>query len=77
MTEEEDLLQELKDMIKLELDECEPHVTPWVCAHNTPENYKNLERSILDRVLKSNGNTSVSTAIDDIEREYNPNMLND
>lgn len=77
MTEEENLLEQLKDMIKSELDECDPSITPYVCSRNTPENYKNLEKSILDRVLKADGETSVSQAIDDIEREFNPNSLND
>ncbi len=71
-----EIIEELKEMIKLELDVCDPEVTPYVCSVNTPENYKNLEKSILDRVLNSE-DTTIAGAIEDIEREFNPNRIND
>lgn len=68
-------LDQLKSLIKAELDLCDHSKTPLVCGMSeNPEQYPNLEQMIIDRIKLGN---SIGASIVMIEREYNINMSND
>lgn len=69
-------LQELKNLISLVLDDCDKYDYPHVCnmARN-PDTRPILEKRILEISL-TNG-ASVQNAIVQMERTYNPNMIED
>ena len=73
---EQGKINELKTLIKAELDLCNPAKTPTVCsmAANV-EQYPKLENMIIDRI-KIEAKT-IGQAIVSIEREFNINMTND
>lgn len=69
-------IEELKDLIRTSLELCDPYETPIVCRMKEDGNsYKKLEESIIDRVVK--GGHSISEAILQIEKENNPNIIQD
>ena len=69
-------LNELKTLIKAELDLCNQAKTPTICAMSeNAEQYPKLEKMIIDRI-KIEGKT-IGAAIVSIEREFNINMTND
>lgn len=71
----EEKVEKLKDLISVELDMCDSFKTPVICANASDEKARiNLIEVILDICLK--GNISVSDAIDQYERTFNPNMAN-
>lgn len=72
----EQKLEELRELIRLSLEYCDPIESPAVCdMKSTPEGYKKLEEDILDRAIK--GGFTVSQAIIQIEKEYNNNRIDD
>jgi len=72
----EQVLKELKENIAVQLDLCEPTSTPTVCSMKaTPEGYKKLEDMMIE--LIADGGKTISQAIIDVERAFNPNMIQD
>jgi 5'(3')-deoxyribonucleotidase len=72
----EQVLKELKENIAVQLDLCEPISTPTVCTMKaTPEGYKKLEDMMIE--LIADGGKTISQAIIDVERAFNPNMIQD
>jgi len=69
-------VEELKELIGIELDLCDDNITPYVCSIDTPENRAYLINDIFMRVINGQA-TSVAGAIEDIEKEFNPNRIND
>ena len=69
-----ELLNQLKNNIRLELDMCDSNSTPYVCSQkSTKEGYYKIEKMIVDFVC---GNAySINEAISTIEKLYNPNKL--
>lgn len=69
-------IKELKDLIRTSLDLCDEYQTPKVCQMKADgDSYKLLEENIIDRVVK--GGHSISDAILQIEKENNPNIIQD
>jgi len=67
-------MDQLRALIKTELDLCDATSTPYVCALKA-KNYEKVESMIIDKVAKEGH--SVNTAITALEREYNPDYDND
>jgi hypothetical protein len=71
-----ELLQEINDLIAVNLDECDKYDYPHVCnMASNPDTRKLLEERLLN-MIKASGMT-VQEAILQMERAYNPNMLED
>jgi len=69
-------LEKLKILIKAELDLCNKDKTPTVCSLSSDsDEYPKLEQMIIDRI--SIEGLSISQAIVEIERTYNPNLIQD
>ena len=69
-------LQELKDLISMVLDDCDKYEYPHVCnMASDPTTRASLDKKILD-ICVSTG-WPVQAAILQVERAYNPNMLDD
>lgn len=69
-------LKELKDLIHSHLNACDKILTPTICEmKDTPEGKASLEEMILKRILERG--ITVGQAINEIEKEYNPNLIND
>lgn len=66
-------LKELKTLIRTELDLCDEEATPLVCKMAKTD-YTKTEKYIIEKV--TNGK-SINSSITEIEREYNPNFVND
>lgn len=72
----EQVLKELKENIAIQLDLCEPTPTPTICSMKaTPEGYKKLEDMMIE--LIADGGNTISQAIIQVERAFNPNMIQD
>lgn len=70
-----DKLQELKDVIALMLEDCDKYDYPHVCnMASTPKTKERLEDRIITMVKQGIG---VRSAINQIERAHNPNMIDD
>ena len=68
-------VEKLKDLIGIQLDQCESYKTPVTCANaSDPVARINLIDVLFEICLS--GNISVSEAIDRYERTFNPNMAN-
>ncbi len=69
-------LKELIQLIDLHLDECDHTYTPTICLMKDTEKGKaQLKEKILERVLEKG--ISVGNAVNEIEKEFNPNLNND
>ena len=69
-------LNQLKDVIAIMLDECDKYDYPHVCnMAGNPNTRPELEEMIINMVKKTGD--SVGAIIDQIERAYNPNMMED
>jgi hypothetical protein len=69
-------LQKLKDLIDLALEQCDAEEFPHVCSMaRNPENREGLGNMIIAQVKESG--ISVNSAINRIERAYNPNRIDD
>lgn len=67
-----ELLDELKEQIRQELDLCRQVETPYVCANlGTVHGRALIEKQVLTRVLDAK--VSISEAITGLEQELNPN----
>lgn len=70
-------IDRLKELIGIELDLCNSSETPYVCAEaSKPESRAKITDLIMNMCLKSDGEMSVSDAIDQYERTFNPNKSN-
>lgn len=68
-------IEKLKDLIGIQLDQCDSATTPTVCASaSDPKARIELVQLILEMCLE--GGISVDDAIDQYERTFNPNMAN-
>ena len=68
-------LDELKDIITLMLDDCDKYDYPHVCnMASTPETRKRLEDEIVNMAKQG---IKPRTAINQIERAHNSNMMDD
>ncbi len=68
-----DQINKLKKLISLELKHCSAGNTPYVCNEkSTPEGYQKIEQLIIN--LIDNNGLTISQAIIEIERTYNPNI---
>jgi hypothetical protein len=75
-TMKSEILQQLKDMITIMLDDCDKYTHPHVCnMANNPNTREELESMIIE-ISKQSG-LSVGQAIEQIERAYNPNKIED
>jgi len=71
-----DALKQLKDVIAIMLDDCDPYTYPHVCnMASNPETRPELEEMIINMAKKTGD--SVGAIIHQIERAYNPNMMED
>jgi len=69
-------LKELKNLIHSHLNVCDKILTPTICEmKDSPEGKAELEQMILTRILERG--ITVGQAINDIEKEYNSNLIND
>ena len=69
-------LTRLKELIAIELDYCSKDDWPYVCnMTSTPEGKKRVEDMVIQQ-CSSNG-CSVGSALDRIERMFNPNRMED
>lgn len=69
-------LKELKQLIHAHLNECDNILTPTICEmKETEKGKKELEQRILEVIIKRG--LTVGQAVNEIEREYNPNLIND
>ena len=69
-------LKELKQLIHSHLQQCDKILTPTICEmKDTPSGKSELEEMILSRILERG--ITVGQAINEIEKEYNPNLIND
>lgn len=69
-------IAELQALINSYLNECDTILTPTICQMKaTPEGRKQIEESIISRIVQKG--ITVGQAINEIEREYNPNLIND
>jgi len=69
-----ELLAELRTMIEIQLELCEPEDTPVVCRMKQDGEGKEKLAKLIIKEVTENGLT-VSQAIIEIERQFNPNML--
>ncbi len=67
-------IEELKSLIKIELDMCDASSTPWLCDLKEA-NYSKAEKLIIEKI--ANEGHSVNTAIIEVERTYNLDYPND
>lgn len=75
-TTNDPLVTKLKDMINLVLEDCDKYAYPHVCnMASDPRTKPELESMIIDMVKESG--VSVGKSIDQIERAYNPNKIED
>lgn len=65
--------QELLDLIEAEMNFCDSENTPFLCANLSagPESKAKIIKLIADYVIK---NRTISQAILDCERDFNPNI---
>ncbi len=71
-----DALKQLKDVITIMLDDCDPFTYPHVCnMAGNQETRPELEEMIINMAKKTGD--SVGAIIHQIERAYNPNMMED
>jgi hypothetical protein len=69
-------LKELKQLIHIHLEECDTITTPTICEmKTTPEGKLKLEDKILKHILERG--VTVGQAVNEIEKEFNPNLNND
>lgn len=69
-------LEELKQLISAHLNECDYTYTPTICQmKDTPKGKEQLEEKILSLILAKG--CSVGQAVNEIEKEFNPNLIND
>lgn len=69
-------LKELKELIHSHLSACDKILTPTICEmKDSPEGKVELEQMILTRILERG--ITVGQAINEIEKEYNLNLIND
>ena len=67
-------INELKQLIETDINNCDVTYTPTICQmKDTPEGKKQLAETILKRCMETG--VTVQTAINDIEKEYNPNHI--
>ena len=68
--------EHVKTLIKAQLEYCDVATTPRLCELlSYPDNRPKLERQILD-YIREDGLT-IAEAILQVERDYNPNLMND
>ena len=68
--------EQVKALIRAQLEYCDMETTPKLCELlSYPENRPKLERQILD-YIKEDG-LSIAEAILQVERDHNPNMIDD
>ena len=72
----EQKLEKLRILAKAELDLCDSDKTPYVCAINQDESKVS---SLIDDIIKliSKHGLTVGQSIVRIERDFNPNLIND
>ena len=69
-------LTRLKELIAIQLDMCSKEDWPYVChMASSPEGKKSIEEMVIQQ-CSSNG-CSVGSALERIERMYNPNRIED
>jgi hypothetical protein len=69
-------LKRLKELIAIQLDMCDRESWPYICHMNSsPEGKKGIEDMVIE-ICSANG-CSVGSALDRIERMYNPNRMED
>ena len=72
----EQKLAKLRTLVKAELNLCDSTRTPYICAiHSDMEQSGVLETNIVDMVQKYG--LTIGQCISRLEREYNPNLIND
>ena len=75
-TETQKELAELDQLIDMHLNQCDYTYTPTVCQmKDTPEGKAQVKKNILQRILDKG--ISVGQAVGEIEKEFNPNLIND
>ena len=71
-----DQVKELKELIAIELDSCDRLSWPYIChMKSTKEGYASVEQKIVEMCQQSG--CSIGTALERIERAYNPNKMED
>lgn len=69
-------IEELKRLIESQLSNCNSLLHPTICQMKGNESsYKELFNDILQRCIKRG--ISVNNAINELEKEYNPNINTD
>lgn len=69
-------LKRLRELIAIELDHCNREDWPYVCnMTSTPDGKKRVEDMVIQQV--SSTVMTVGSALDRIERMFNPNRMED
>jgi hypothetical protein len=69
-------IKELKELIAIELDSCDRLSWPYIChMKSTKEGYASVENMIIGMCQESG--CSIGTALERIERAFNPNKIED
>jgi len=69
-------LDRLKELIAIQLDMCDREAWPYLChMTSTPEGKVQVENMVI-QICSANG-SSVGSALDRIERMFNPNRIED
>lgn len=72
----EEKLAKLRNLAKAELDLCDKNKTPYVCAlNNDSETVGDLLNTIVKMVQRYG--LTIGQCIVRLERDYNPNLIND
>ena len=68
--------EQVKVLIRAQLEYCDVETTPKLCElHHYPENRDKIERAVLAYVREEG--LTIAEAIIQLERDYNPNLMND
>jgi hypothetical protein len=69
-------LDELNQLIDVHLNQCDHTYTPTICQmKDTPEGKAQVHKKVLSLCLAKG--ISVGQAVNEIEKEFNPNLNND
>jgi hypothetical protein len=72
----QDKIERLKELIAIELDSCSKEDWPYICnISSTPDGKKMIVQKVIEQCTASG--ISVDKALARIEREYNPNLMED
>jgi hypothetical protein len=76
MASYEKQIKELKELLAIELDSCDRLSWPYICnMKSNKKGYESIEKMVIQMCEQSG--CSIGTALDRIERDFNPNKMED